>query len=88
MIAAVLHLGNIPVQQDKDGYAVLDKNGPAAKTCARMLSCPHLELVNALMLRRIQAGELGSGDSYEVKQTRQQVMDSRDALARSLYERM
>ena len=88
VIAAVLHLGNIPVQQDKDGYAVLDKNGPAAKTCARMLSCPHLELVNALMLRKIQAGELGSGDSYEVKQTRQQVMDSRDALARSLYERM
>ena len=36
-------------------------------------SCHHIELVNALLLRKIQAGVQGSGDSYEVKQTRQQV---------------
>lgn len=73
VLAAVLHLGNIPVEQDKDGHAVLDKNGPAAQTCARMLGCQHQQLVSALMLRKIQAGVQGSGDSYEVKQTRQQV---------------
>ena len=35
--------------------------------------------------RNIQAGPMVGGDSYNVAQTLQQALDTRDALARALY---
>ena len=87
VLAAVLHLGNTEFDEDKDGNAVL-VNHSCSDTCARLLGCNPTELRESFVLRKIQAGPQDLGDAYTVSQTKQQAVDTRDALARSLYGNM
>ena len=89
VLSLVLHLGNLAfdAEPDSDDAALPPGDGRAA-TCARLMGVESGRFREAFLSRQIQAGSQELGDSYVVAQTRQQAVDSRDALARALYGSM
>jgi myosin protein heavy chain len=85
LIAAVLHLGNIQVQPDREDQAQLTERGQQVveKIC-HVLGIPVSEFSKALLKPKIKAGR----DWVTQARTPAQVLYSVEALARSLYERM
>jgi myosin heavy subunit len=87
VLALILHLGNLDVGVDADGHAVCPEGNPQATLCARLLGIPSAgQLLDCLLARQIQAGSRAADrESYTVRQTQQQAVDTRDAFARALY---
>ena len=84
-VAAVLHLGNITVQADREDQAQL--SGTAQSVCEKVchvLGIPAAEFVKALLKPKIKAGR----DWVTQARNVEQVLYSVEALSRSLYERM
>ncbi len=88
VLGLVLHLGNLDFQAGADENAVLDVSDPRAVLCSGLMGVLPTRFAESLICRQIQAGPQGSGDSYTVYQTKQQAIDSKDALARALYGNM
>ncbi|KAJ3051404.1 hypothetical protein HK097_007621 [Rhizophlyctis rosea] len=84
-VAAILHLGNITVQNDREDQAQL--SGPSQSVCEKVchvLGIPAAEFVKALLKPKIKAGR----DWVTQARNVEQVLYSVEALSRSLYERM
>ncbi|XP_020244632.1 myosin-1-like isoform X2 [Asparagus officinalis] len=81
MLAAVLWLGNIEflVIDNEDHVEVISNEG--VTSAAKLLGCRVPELMLTLSTRRIQAGS----DEVVQRLTLSQAIDTRDALARSIY---
>jgi myosin heavy subunit len=85
VIAAILHLGNITLQADREDNANLTTQ--AAEICEKVchvLGIPLQEFNRSLLKPRIKAGR----DWVTQARNVEQVYYSIEALARSLYERM
>ncbi|KAJ2160398.1 class II myosin [Coemansia sp. RSA 552] len=83
VLAAILHLGNMQFQATRNDEAVLREQVAAEKVC-HVLGIPLAEFTRALLRPRIKAGR----DWVTQSRTQQQVVQSVEALARSIYERM
>ncbi|KAK3853225.1 hypothetical protein Pcinc_040224, partial [Petrolisthes cinctipes] len=83
VVGAVLHLGNITFTNTEDGHAKLT-DPTHAEHCSKLLECPKDELVKALTHRTIEARD----DVVTSPLTVDQAVYARDALAKSVYERM
>ncbi|XP_043688998.1 myosin-2-like isoform X2 [Telopea speciosissima] len=81
MLAAVLWLGNISFQIiDNENHVdvVVDE---AVSSAAKLMGCKDQDLILALSTHKIRAGN----DDIVQKLTLQQAIDTRDALAKSIY---
>eukprot|EP00961_Rhodomonas_salina_P240770 3252890-Rhodomonas_salina.1 len=58
VIAAILHMGNIPVTTSADGNGYIDPNDPNVVRCASMLGCDVQPFLEALIMRNIQVHAL------------------------------
>ncbi|KAJ2785897.1 class II myosin [Coemansia javaensis] len=83
VVAAILHLGNMQFQATRNDEAVLREQVAAEKVC-HVLGIPLSEFTRALLRPSIKAGR----DWVTQSRTQQQVEQSVEALARSMYERM
>lgn len=83
LVAVVMHLGNVDFISDKNGHAVL-KNPEVVATVAKLAGCPLEMLSSALTQRTIEA----SGDVVKTPLNEISAAKARDALAKSLYERL
>ncbi|GJJ73231.1 hypothetical protein EMPS_05589 [Entomortierella parvispora] len=83
IIAAILHLGNIVVTQDRSDQAQLKDTSVAEKVC-HVLGIPLSEFVKGLLRPRVKAGR----EWVVQARTDQQVLYSIEALSTALYERM
>ncbi|KAL5715347.1 Myosin-1 [Ranunculus cassubicifolius] len=81
MLAAVLWLGNISFEVIDNENHVQVVRDEAALTAAKLMGCNVQDLMLALSSRRIRAGN----DTIVQKLTLPQAIDSRDALAKSIY---
>ncbi|KAG0469856.1 hypothetical protein HPP92_016556 [Vanilla planifolia] len=81
MLTAVLWLGNVKFQvvNSENHVQVIPDEG--VESAAKLMGCTVHELMLALSTRTIQAGN----DSIVSKLTLQQAMDTRDALAKTIY---
>eukprot|EP01133_Synstelium_polycarpum_P004330 gene4330-5057_t len=92
IVACVLHIGNIYfIEDDKGNAAVYDPN--ALDLAASMLCIDSATLQNAILFRVITTGGAGGGSgkrssTYNVPQNVEQANGARDALARTIYDRM
>ncbi|KAL2914326.1 class II myosin [Polyrhizophydium stewartii] len=85
VIAAVLHLGNITLESDREGNAGFTASAPAvAEKLCHVMGIPVAEFSRSLLKPRIKAGR----DWVTQARNVEQVYYSIEALARSLYERM
>ncbi|KAI0507448.1 hypothetical protein KFK09_013573 [Dendrobium nobile] len=82
MIAALLWLGNVKFEviDNEKHVQVIPDDG--VKNAAKLMGCEVDQLMLALSTRTIQAGV----DSIVQRLTLQQAMDTRDALAKSIYD--
>lgn len=88
--ASVLHLGNIAFHEDDKGNAVVSDANTLAYASS-LLQVPDQSLSNALLFRVINTGGTGGGgrrSTYNVPQNVEQANAARDALAKSIYDRM
>ncbi|KAG0323583.1 hypothetical protein BGZ99_002716 [Dissophora globulifera] len=83
IIAAILHLGNISVTQDRSDQAQLKDTSLAEKVC-HVLGIPLSEFVKGLLKPKVKAGR----EWVVQARTDQQVLYSIEALSTALYERM
>ncbi|KAF9942315.1 hypothetical protein BGZ65_005099 [Modicella reniformis] len=83
VIAAILHLGNILVTQDRSDQAQLKDTSVAEKVC-HVLGIPLSEFVKGLLRPKVKAGR----EWVVQARTEQQVLYSIEALSKALYERM
>lgn len=85
VIAAILHLGNLTLEADREDQASLTAQSAATagKVC-HVLGIPVAEFSRALVKPRIKAGR----DWVTQARNVEQVYYSIEALSRSLYERM
>lgn len=83
VIAAILHLGNILVTQDRSDQAQLKDTSVAEKVC-HVLGIPLSEFVKGLLKPKVKAGR----EWVVQARTDQQVLYSIEALSKALYERM
>jgi myosin protein heavy chain len=85
VIAAVLHLGNLTFESERDDTARLTAAAQSSveKLC-KVLGVPFAEFTRSLLKPKIKAGK----DWVTQARTVEQVYYSIEALARSLYERM
>ncbi|KAG0295387.1 hypothetical protein BGZ96_011858 [Linnemannia gamsii] len=83
VIAAILHLGNISVTQDRSDQAQLKDTSIAEKVC-HVLGIPLSEFVKGLLKPKVKAGR----EWVVQARTDQQVLYSIEALSTALYERM
>jgi myosin heavy chain 9/10/11/14 len=81
-LAAILHLGNIQVAQDRSDQARLLDLAQAELAC-HLLGIPSDAFVKALLTPRVRAGR----EWVTQSRTQQQVLHSLDALSKSLYEK-
>ncbi|GAM17836.1 hypothetical protein SAMD00019534_010110 [Acytostelium subglobosum LB1] len=92
IVSCVLHIGNIYfIEDDKGNAAVYDPN--ALDLAASMLCIDPATLQNAILFRVINTGGAGGGtgnrrSTYNVPQNVEQANGARDALARTIYDRM
>ncbi|EFA78234.1 myosin IB [Heterostelium album PN500] len=92
IVACVLHIGNIYfIEDDKGNAAIYDPN--ALDLAASMLCIDSATLQNAILFRVINTGGAGGGSgnrrsTYNVPQNVEQANGARDALARTIYDRM
>ena len=85
VIAAVLHIGNLAFEADRDDNANLTASSSAtAEKVCHVLGIPVAEFSRSLLKPRIKAGR----DWVTQARSAEQVYYSVEALARSLYERM
>ncbi|KAG0695254.1 Myosin-IB [Chionoecetes opilio] len=83
ILGAILHLGNVSFKGDDDGLAkVVDETH--VNYCSKLLGCESQELLNALTHRTIEA----RGDVVTSPLHPEQAVYARDALAKSVYERV
>ncbi|KAF9938941.1 hypothetical protein BGZ67_010206 [Mortierella alpina] len=83
VIAAILHLGNITVTQDRSDQAQLRDTSVAEKVC-HVLGIPLSDFVKGLLKPKVKAGR----EWVVQARTDQQVLYSIEALSTALYERM
>ncbi|KAG0062091.1 hypothetical protein BGZ90_003259, partial [Linnemannia elongata] len=83
VIAAILHLGNISVTQDRSDQAQLRDTSIAEKVC-HVLGIPLSDFVKGLLKPKVKAGR----EWVVQARTDQQVLYSIEALSTALYERM
>ncbi|KAF9961601.1 hypothetical protein BGZ72_002914 [Mortierella alpina] len=83
VIAAILHLGNITVTQDRSDQAQLKDTSVAEKVC-HVLGIPLSDFVKGLLKPKVKAGR----EWVVQARTDQQVLYSIEALSTALYERM
>ncbi|KAF9538125.1 hypothetical protein EC957_007221 [Mortierella hygrophila] len=83
VIAAILHLGNISITQDRSDQAQLKDTSIAEKVC-HVLGIPLSEFVKGLLKPKVKAGR----EWVVQARTDQQVLYSIEALSTALYERM
>lgn len=84
MIAAVLWLGNVKFEVIDNEKHVQVIPGDGVTSAAKLMGCEVDELMLALSTRTIQAGD----DSIVQRLTLQQAIDTRDALAKSIYDNL
>ncbi|XP_062187269.1 myosin-1-like isoform X2 [Phragmites australis] len=84
MLAAVLWMGNVSffVIDNENHVQAVSNEGLA--TAAKLLGCSANQLVTAMSTRKIRAGN----DSIVKKLTLTQAIDTRDALAKSIYSHL
>jgi len=85
VIAAVLHLGNLAFESDREDQARLLPSAQAAveKVC-HVLGIPSQEFTRSLLKPKIKAGK----DWVTQARNCEQVLYSIESLARAIYERM
>ncbi|KYQ89843.1 myosin IB [Tieghemostelium lacteum] len=91
IVSSILHLGNVYfIEDDKGNAQVYDPN--ALDLAASMLCIDSATLQNAILFRVINTGgAAGTGkrsSTYNVPQNVEQANGARDALARTIYDRM
>ncbi|KAL6076835.1 Myosin-VIIa, variant 2 [Balamuthia mandrillaris] len=82
VVAAILHLGNITFG-NKDNHTVIT-NEEAVQYAAEFLHCTPQNLKNALLIRT----NIIAKEAFKVPLNGQQAADTRDALAKALYDRL
>lgn len=83
IVGAILHLGNVSFRANDDGLAkVVDETH--VNYCSKLLGCESKELLMALTHRTIEA----RGDVVTSPLNPEQAVYARDALAKSVYERV
>jgi myosin heavy subunit len=80
--AAVLHLGNVSVTEDRNDQAEITHLSDVERAC-QLLGVPVQEFCTCLLTPQIKAGR----DWVVQARNRTQVISSLDALAKVLYER-
>ncbi|XP_045109044.1 unconventional myosin IC-like isoform X2 [Portunus trituberculatus] len=83
IIGAILHLGNVTFTASDDGLARVVDETPV-DYCSKLLGCESKELLMALTHRTIEA----RGDVVTSPLNPEQAVYARDALAKSVYERV
>ncbi|XP_066988830.1 unconventional myosin IC isoform X3 [Macrobrachium rosenbergii] len=83
VVAAILHIGNINFYGDDDGHAQI-KNDEEVKHASSLFGCDSKALAKALTHRTIEA----RGERVTSPLTPDQAVYARDALAKSVYERV
>eukprot|EP01111_Echinosteliopsis_oligospora_P014912 TRINITY_DN5735_c1_g1_i3.p1 TRINITY_DN5735_c1_g1~~TRINITY_DN5735_c1_g1_i3.p1 ORF type:complete len:1071 (+),score=360.39 TRINITY_DN5735_c1_g1_i3:181-3393(+) len=89
LVASVLHLGNVTFTEDKAGNAQIAD--PETLTYAStLLQVPEQSLSGAILSRVVNTGGAGGArrSTYNVPQNVEQACVARDALAKSIYDRM
>ncbi|CAG8531984.1 6454_t:CDS:10 [Acaulospora morrowiae] len=82
IIAIVLHLGNINVTSSRDDQAQILETSVVEKVC-HLLAIPVADFIKGLLKPQVKAGR----EWVTQARTREQVLYSIEALAKSLYER-
>ncbi|CAJ0924013.1 13291_t:CDS:2 [Entrophospora sp. SA101] len=82
VIAAILHLGNIKVTSNRDDQAQIPETSVSEKVC-HLLGIHVSDFIKGLVKPQVKAGREWVAQS----RTKEQVLYSIDALAKSLYER-
>ncbi|XP_071551474.1 unconventional myosin IC isoform X2 [Panulirus ornatus] len=83
VVGAIIHLGNVSFKADDDGLAKVVDETPV-KNCSKLIGCDSAELLKALTHRTIEA----RGDVVTSPLNPDQAVYARDALAKSVYERV
>ncbi|KAF9159040.1 hypothetical protein DFQ26_006988 [Actinomortierella ambigua] len=83
VVAAILHLGNIAVTNDRSDQAQIRDTSVAEKVC-HVLGIPVAEFVKGILRPKVKAGR----EWVVQARTDQQVIYSIEALSKALYERM
>ncbi|XP_037794658.1 unconventional myosin IC-like isoform X1 [Penaeus monodon] len=83
VIAAILHLGNVTFTEDDNRNAKVVDDQPV-KECSKLIGCEPAQLLKALTHRTIEA----RGDVVTSPLNPDQAGYARDALAKSVYERI
>jgi myosin protein heavy chain len=85
IIAAILHLGNITLQSERDdGSSMTAQSASIAEKICHVLGIPQSEFIRCLLKPQVKAGR----DWVTQAKSVEQVYYSIEALARSMYERM
>ncbi|KAK8726216.1 hypothetical protein OTU49_010428 [Cherax quadricarinatus] len=83
VVGAILHLGNVAFKADDDGLARVKDETPIVN-CSKLIGCDKDVLRKALTHRTIEA----RGDIVTSPLNPEQAVYARDALAKSVYERV
>lgn len=83
LVAVVIHLGNVEYASGDNGRARIT-NPELVTGIAKLLGCPVEKLMKALLNRTIEA----RGDVVVSPLERDEAIKARDALAKSIYDRM
>ncbi|CAG8497152.1 329_t:CDS:10 [Acaulospora colombiana] len=81
-VAIVLHLGNIDVTSNRDDQAQILETSVVEKVC-HLLEIPMADFIKGILRPQVKAGR----EWITQARTREQVLYSIEALAKSLYER-
>ena len=82
IVAAILHIGNIAVTEDRSQQAYIRDNSSLEKVC-HLLGLPIAEFSKALLRPRVKAGR----EWVTQARTRKQVEDEMGSLCKSIYEK-
>ncbi|XP_045023570.1 LOW QUALITY PROTEIN: unconventional myosin IC-like [Daphnia magna] len=83
LLSVIIHLGNVEYASGEGGRASIS-NPALVSTIAKLLGCPEDKLVKALLNRTIEARD----DVVVSPMGRDEAVKARDALSKSVYERM
>ncbi|XP_046657965.1 unconventional myosin IC-like [Daphnia pulicaria] len=83
LLSVIIHLGNIEFASGDGGRARIT-NPDLVSTIAKLLQCPEDKLVKALLNKTIEARD----DVVVSPMARDEAVKARDALSKSVYERM
>ncbi|KAK0538955.1 class II myosin [Tilletia horrida] len=82
VVAAILHIGNINIADDRSEQARITNAAAVEKVC-HVLGLPEQELTKALLRPRVKAGR----EWVTQSRTRKQVIDEMAALCKTMYEK-